>query len=85
MRMTQTLSKGVGGFGSMRRDDMCAGVDGPGGSEEVRETYSKTCFRCKQLIWNCKCHKHRGGLKKRVNKNRKLTKPLRKKRPTKGV
>lgn len=28
---------------------------------------------------------NRGGLKKRVNKNRKLTRPLRKKKPHKGV
>ena len=57
---------------------MCAGVDGPGGPCEGAGTYSKTCNRCKQLLWNCTCSK--GGIKKRVNKNRKLTKPLRKKR-----
>ncbi len=61
---------------------MCAGVDGPGGPCEGANTYSKTCLKCKQLLWNCKCSK--GGLKKRMNKNRKLTKPLGPKRPPKG-
>jgi len=58
---------------------MCGGVDGPGGPCEGAETYSKTCSRCKLLIWNCKCSNNKKGLKKRVNKNRKLTRPLRKK------
>ena len=38
---------------------MCAGVDGPGEPCEGAGTYSKTCFKCRQLLWNCKCSKER--------------------------
>ncbi len=34
---------------------MCAGVDGPGEPSEGAGTYSKTCRRCNQLLWNCNC------------------------------
>ena len=59
---------------------MCAGVDGP--SENI--TYMRGCPSCRRPLWMCNClskyskANKRGGLKKRVNKNRKLTKPLRK-------
>ena len=46
--------------------NMCGGVDGPGGPCEGTGTYSKTCNRCKLLIWNCKCSNNKTS-KKRVN------------------
>jgi len=62
---------------------MCGGVDGPS-SDGYSDSRMETCVGCGRPRWMCNClskysRANKGGLKKRVNKNRKLTKPLRKK------
>jgi len=64
---------------------MCGGICGPAG-EDYRN--ADVCPGCRRARWMCNClsaysaaskQKNKAGIKKRVNKNRKLTKPLRKK------
>lgn len=62
---------------------MCGGICGPAG-EDYRD--AEVCPGCRRSRWMCNClspysraNKPKRGIKKRVNKNRKLTKPLRKK------
>jgi hypothetical protein len=50
----------------------------------AKQTKKKLAPMKKAIFDNTK-KKHKGGLKKRVNKNRKLIKPLRSKRPHKGA
>jgi len=71
---------------------MCGGICGPSseGGTYV-DSRMEICVGCKRPRWMCNClskyskaNTKRGGIKKRVNKNRKLTKPLRSKKPVKG-
>ena len=56
---------------------MCGGICGPTG-EDYNSSVGSVCHVCWRDLRMCNCMKPRGGLKKRANKNRKLTKPLRK-------
>ena len=71
--------------------DICVGCKRPRWMCNCLSAYSAAAKQTKKKLAPMKKamievadEKRRGGLKKRVNKNRKLTRPLRSKKPVKG-